>query len=117
MILYEIERRTVPATTTNDTIVTMDRTISQVVEGSHMAESAGEQVMTLSWSHHRKRAEAVGITVEASRTLDPESWRTLTAPIEILSTSGALETLRMVIPVLLPDVPQEFYRVRGTMVP
>jgi len=29
---------------TNDTIVTMDRTISQVVEGSHMAESAGEQM-------------------------------------------------------------------------
>lgn len=31
---------------TNDTIVTMDRTISQVVEGSHMAESAGQQMST-----------------------------------------------------------------------
>ena len=29
---------------TNDTIVTMDRTISQVVDGSHMARSAGEQM-------------------------------------------------------------------------
>jgi len=29
---------------TNDTIVTMDRTISQVVEGSRMAESAGQQM-------------------------------------------------------------------------
>jgi len=30
---------------TNDTIVTMDRTISQVVEGSRMAESAGHQMI------------------------------------------------------------------------
>jgi methyl-accepting chemotaxis protein len=30
---------------TNDTIVTMDRTISQVVAGSRMAESAGEQMI------------------------------------------------------------------------
>ncbi|NIM28797.1 MAG: HAMP domain-containing protein [Gammaproteobacteria bacterium] len=30
---------------TNDTIVTMDRTISQVVSGSRMAESAGEQMI------------------------------------------------------------------------
>jgi len=30
---------------TNDTIVTMDRTISQVVEGSRMAESAGHQMV------------------------------------------------------------------------
>ena len=30
---------------TNDTIVTMDRTISQVVEGSRMAETAGRQMV------------------------------------------------------------------------
>ena len=30
---------------TNDTIVTMDRSISQVVEGSKLAESAGEQMV------------------------------------------------------------------------
>ena len=30
---------------TNDTIVTMDRTISQVVAGSRMAESAGQQMV------------------------------------------------------------------------
>ena len=43
---------------TNDTIVTMDKTISQVVDGSHMAESAGEQ-MTANQETTERLVEAV----------------------------------------------------------
>lgn len=65
----------------------------------------------LEWSRHRFRDPYVVTLIEFSETLLPESWQTLAEPLEILSTDGAMEKVRMSHPAPLDSLDRGFFRL------
>ena len=66
------------------------------MSGSFTTES---DEVALTWSQHRKRAENLMIAVEFSPTLLDGSWQQVLTPVEVITSSGAMETLRVARPM------------------
>lgn len=76
-----------------------------------IVESDGQKFGALTWTQNQKRAETLDISVEFSSNLETGGWETLSEPVEEISSTSSLRTLRVINPAPLSGQSREFYRL------